>query len=379
MRHPTRLFAALAALSFSAPALADVVWRGDFETGDRSQWSKADIMSPNRVQVVDSPVREGRHALRVEVRQGDDPINASGNRNELVKFDGAREGTEFYYGWSTLWPEDYPMTPNWQVFMQWHHTGGGAPPVRLVLGCSANDCGVAMPDTLFFIVDGKTVWTYGPVTRGEWHDFVLHIKWSARPNVGFVELWYDGKLVLPKRMTRTMFSSSDSNYMKMGLYRDEAVRPTAVLYHDGLVQATTLEEAMRPALVSEEEGADPTSTPQEPGTSQGPIADPGTLPEEDEPVDPGAPQQEEPGLADEGSPADGIAQGPQPGPGVGLEPGLTADVTGSEQEALNPQAGCSTGAASSAPWAWLLGAFALLPVAGLRRRVGRRDQARRSL
>ena len=31
------------------------------------------------MQVVTSPVREGKHALRAEVRQGDDPINASGD------------------------------------------------------------------------------------------------------------------------------------------------------------------------------------------------------------------------------------------------------------------------------------------------------------
>ncbi len=355
--------AALAGLTLSAPALAGVVWRGDFETGDRSQWSKADIMGADRVRVVDAPVREGNHSLRVEVQQGDDPINASGNRNELVKFDGASEGTEFYYGWSTLWPADYPMTPHWQVFMQWHHTGGGAPPVRFVLGCSARDCRQAMPDTLFFIVDGKTVWTHGPVTRGDWHDFVLHIKWSARPGVGFVELWYDGKLVMPKRAARTMFSASDTTYMKMGLYRDESIRPKAVLFHDALVQATTLEEAMPPARVSDAESQDP-GTPQEPSAPQepGPVVDTGTPPGDAEAVEPEAPQEAGPVIAD----ADGTAQGPQPGAEVALEPGLMPDVTGAEPEGLAPKAGCSAGA--TAPWAWLLGAFALLPLARRRRR-----------
>jgi hypothetical protein len=231
------------------PTPAPAVWRGDFETGDLTQYSKLQSMGPDRLQVVPSPVRQGTRALRVEVRKGDDPINASGNRNELVKFDGATEGTEFYYGWSTLWPSNYPMTPNWQVFMQWHHSGSsGAPPVRFVLGCSSGDCGAPLPDTMFFIVDGKTQFKMAPVTRGVWHDFVLHIKWSANPSVGFVELWYDGKLVLPKRYVRTMFSSSDTNYLKTGLYRDEAVQPTAVMFHDGLVQSKTYEGALQPPL-----------------------------------------------------------------------------------------------------------------------------------
>jgi hypothetical protein len=201
------------------------------------------------MQVVASPARQGKNALRVEVRQGDNPINGSGNRNELVRYDGSSEGKEFYYGWSTLFPSDYPMTPYWQVFMQWHHPrNDGAPPVRFVLGCSAGDCGSPMPDTMFFIVDGKNVWTMDHVTRGAWHDFLLHIKWSANSSVGFVELWYDGKLVVPKRNIRTLFLSSDTNYLKMGLYRDSAVQPTAVLYHDGLVQATKLEDALMPQL-----------------------------------------------------------------------------------------------------------------------------------
>ena len=31
------------------------------------------------------PARQGSYALKVTVKQGDDPINASGNRNELVR------------------------------------------------------------------------------------------------------------------------------------------------------------------------------------------------------------------------------------------------------------------------------------------------------
>lgn len=217
-----------------------VVWYGDMETGDLSQWDRAQIVSSDRIRAVTAPVREGNYAMRVEVRQGDDPINASGNRNELVKFDGASEGTEFYYGWSTLWPSDYPLNPAWQVFMQWHHPGCcGAPPVRLVLGCSASDCGQPLPDTMFFIVDGQNIWTRTPVTRGVWHDFILHVKWSANPNVGFVELWYDGELVVPRRYVRTLYNSGDTNYLKMGLYRDESISQTAVMYHDGLIQGTT--------------------------------------------------------------------------------------------------------------------------------------------
>ncbi|XXF75386.1 polysaccharide lyase [Myxococcaceae bacterium GXIMD 01537] len=356
MTPPTRWMLAVAALvaglTYAVPASAEVIRRGDFETGDRSQWHNTEIMDANRVQVVQSPVRQGRYALRAEVRQGDDPINASGNRNELVMQDGAKEGTEFYYGWSTLWPSDYPLSPTWQVFMQWHHPGCcGAPPVRLVLGCSASDCGKDMPDTLFLVVDNKTIWTKTPVTRGDWHDFVMHIKWSANPNVGFVEFWYDGELVVPKHYARTLFSSSDTNYLKMGLYRDESIKPTGVIFHDGLVQATTLAEAQQPPRITDG-GTPDAGTPTDPVT---PPADAGT-PDAGGGTDAGTPE------------TPGTNPGPSlPGPvdSGTQQPGAIGNFTG--DDAAQGGAGCSAGSALTAPWAWALGALALVPLARLRR------------
>ncbi len=234
--------ALLASLSLPALAAAEVLWKGDYETGDISQWTRAQEIAPDRLQVVESPRHQGRYALRAEVRQGDNPIGASGNRNELVYMSNETEGDERFYGWSTLWPNDYPLTPTWQSSTQWHHSGSdGAPPVRFILGCSAADCGVGLPDTLFFIVTGHNVWTTQPLQLGVWHNFVLHIKWSSDPSVGFVELWLDGKQVVAKTNLATLYAGQ-TVYLKQGLYRDAATAPTAVLYHDGFTAATTLND-----------------------------------------------------------------------------------------------------------------------------------------
>lgn len=85
-------------------ASASVVWRGDFESGDLSQWSSKQSVSADRLQVVTSPVAQGRYALKVTVRQGDDPINASGNRNELVYLTYEPSCTERWYRWQTMFP-----------------------------------------------------------------------------------------------------------------------------------------------------------------------------------------------------------------------------------------------------------------------------------
>jgi hypothetical protein len=339
--------AVLAAIAVSIPptsSYAVVLWRGDFETGDISQWTRAQQVSPARLRVVDSPVRQGRYALRAEVVQGDNPINASGNRNELVRMTNESEGDERYYGWSTLFPEDYPFTATWQLFTQWHHSGSnGAPPVRFILGCSAGDCGVPLPDTMFFIVNGQNLWLEGPVTRGEWHNFALHVKWSSNPNVGFVELWYDGRLVVPKRHVATLFPGQ-TNYLKQGLYRDASTRPTQVVYHDGFTIGTTLDDVRQfiaPAIPVSSGGPTDPVDPEDPTDPVDP-EDPTDPVDPEDPTDPVDPE-------DPTNPVDPSDSTDELGPGE--VPGAAAG-------------GCSTAGAAPGGLVLLLALSSL----GLRRR-----------
>ena len=226
-------------LLLPAVSFASTVWKGDFETGDLSQWTRPLMVSSDRLRVVDDPVREGRHAVKVTVKQGDDPINASGNRNELVYVGPESSGSEFYYKWSTLFPEDFPRSSRWQLFAQWHHEGCcGSPPLE------------------FFIIDdvlqmrvggssGQVLWR-APMVRGKWHDFVLHVKWSSDSRVGFVELYHDGQLAVPRRNVATQYPG-ERNVLQFGLYRDTSISQVGTLFHDGFVMATRLEDVMPPS------------------------------------------------------------------------------------------------------------------------------------
>jgi hypothetical protein len=217
------------AASASSPPSGGVVWRGDFETGDLSQFTRAQMVSPDRLQVISSPVRQGSRALKVTVKQGDDPIGASGNRNELARLTYEPAGSEYYYRWSTMFAPDFPSPATWQLFAQWHHTGSsGSPPVefainngRIILYCRSTE-----------------MWS-APLVRGAWQDFIFHARWSPDPNVGFVELYHNGQLVLPRRYCATQFPGM-VNYLKTGLYRNSTITQTGVLYHDGWTMARTL-------------------------------------------------------------------------------------------------------------------------------------------
>jgi MYXO-CTERM domain-containing protein len=251
------------------PGLAwgDILWRGDFETGDRSQFTGAQMVSADRLQVVTSPVAEGRYALKATVRQGDDPINSSGNRNELVYQGREKEGSEYYYRWKVMFAEDFPSVRTWQLFTQWHHDGCcGSPPVEFF---------VYGEEIRLTLNDSVTPWTT-KLVRGVWHEFIFHVRWSPDPAVGFVELWHNGQLVLPKRHIGTMYAG-DGIYLKLGLYRSDTVTQVGVVYHDGFMQATTLQDVLGTVTEPTPDAGSPAVDAGTPATDAGtPATDAGT-------------------------------------------------------------------------------------------------------
>jgi hypothetical protein len=215
------------------PAASTVVWRGDFETGNLTQWSHTQLVSSDRIQVVSSPVRQGSRAVKVTVKQGDDPIDSSGNRNEMVRLTYEPAGSEYYYRWSTMFAPDFPAPATWQLFTQWHHSGSaGSPPVEFVVNNG----------NILLYCSSKEVWRT-PLVRGVWNDFVFHAKWSSSASTGFVELYLNGKLVLPKKYCSTQFSGQ-TNYLKVGLYRNDTIAPTGIVYHDNWVMGRSLSDVM---------------------------------------------------------------------------------------------------------------------------------------
>jgi MYXO-CTERM domain-containing protein len=347
LRTPT--FVASLLLLATAPAVsrAEVLWRGDFETGNISQWNgRAQLVSADRLQVVSSPVRQGKYALKTTVKQGDDPINASGNRNELVRTnENATEGKEYYYAWSTQFANDFPSPNTWQLFVQWHHASNyGSPPVEFT----------AINEQIRLQIGGnpsRVVWST-KLTRGTWHDFVFHVKWSADPKVGFVELWHQGKRVLPKTYIATSFPGL-ANYMKAGLYRNETIAPTGVVWHDGFVQATRLEDVLPAAAPQPTTPTTPTS-PAPPAT---PVV---TAPA------PATPDAAKPAPATPDTATPDTATPDTATPDTATPEEQTDALEGADEAAL-ANAGCSS--AAGAPWG--AGLLALLGLAARRRRTAR--------
>lgn len=213
--------------SSPTPRPQAVDFKGDFETGNHSQWSSVQEAESDRIQVVRDPVREGRFASRHEVRSGDRV--AEGTRAELLwgssEEPTLREGSEHYFGWSTYFGMNFPSPDHDEghsVFLQWKDEGDGSPPMEM----SAREERIALR------IDNVDRWAI-PLTRGVWHDFVARVRFSSDDDEGLIEIWHDGVKVVEGLRTSTL-KPDQSSYLKLGYYRSEEFEEPGVIYHDGM-------------------------------------------------------------------------------------------------------------------------------------------------
>jgi hypothetical protein len=174
LRLPSAALLLTATVLFSAhPIAAEILWRGDFETGTTEQW-RGTATKNDRVKVVTDLVRAGRYALQIDgtnaARRGDR------DRIELQhqpKPPGTAEGTERYFGWSVFLPKKLTDEPHalgyFEVRNRW---------TQLM------SFEVRGEDILYTTrVPYARRWTgTGRLTPGRWHDFALHVLWSREPS-----------------------------------------------------------------------------------------------------------------------------------------------------------------------------------------------------
>lgn len=213
------------------PVGSKEVFVGDFETGDASQWGSCQTASggcnPYAITIVSgADAHQGKYAARFEIHPGD--IAASGNRTEVRGPSQANvaEGDERWYEFSLKFDNSFTNpTGGWFIVAQWHRSNpdSGSPPLSVevsksgVLELHNNDAN-ASPLPI------------GPIKKGQWVDYVLHVKFSS--SSGFVEAWENGVQKVQKTTRAT--GSPGGNYLKMGIYRDKKDSSNEVVYEDGV-------------------------------------------------------------------------------------------------------------------------------------------------
>ncbi len=221
-------------------------WRGDAETGDKSQWCKQTVANDSRIQVGSERVSQGTYSYRVELRHGDNPSGnratlASGPSGKLGQCHIIKNGDEAFYGWSVYLPsKTFETVDKWRLVLQFKGVHSGSPPISLNIKGSnwlLNNRPTAS--------SGEIHRWKSPLQKDTWEKFMMHIKWSTDPNDGFIELVYNGNLVLPKLNVANIHLASGKpvdNFVALGIYRDSSIPFTDVIFHDGFAAGQSYEE-----------------------------------------------------------------------------------------------------------------------------------------
>jgi Polysaccharide lyase len=239
------LLLVVVSLSLVTPANAAVpvggrlIFVGDFESGNFGQWTQCQsrrYSGPCKgggiefygMQVVSQERRQGQYAARFELRNGDKPRWGGGERAEVARYNLGRvhEGDERWYEFNLKFDAAFPDdNGKFLIVMQWHPDGNGSPPMALIVSGGqlflTGSAAVGAPAMLI-----------GDIARGEWVDYVVHAKFSRSAETGWAEVYRNGALAVPMHARANMVDNS--NYLKMGLYRDDTASATAVLWVDGL-------------------------------------------------------------------------------------------------------------------------------------------------
>ena len=254
---------------------ADVVFNGDFETGNYSQWETANsgLNCPNsstQAHIVTDPVRRGTYSTEMIVHDGDELWGGERCDLERPHAHDENNGDDYWYQWSTFFPSDWTNLTgapddDWLLIADWHATGDPdfenvCQPLQIEINASNQliakmltgdvtgyDCYDGSGSANSYdqvIVDG--------VELGKWNDFVIHVKWTPE-NVGVIEIWHktDDETSFAKVFEKTNIptmqyvndiSNVDSPYFILAHYRSLAQTHTSTLYHDEFKQMTSVHD-----------------------------------------------------------------------------------------------------------------------------------------
>jgi hypothetical protein len=188
---------------------SSIIQTGNFESGFTSFDREGNSL------LVSSPVRAGKYAVRFDLNKGKVRNEVAGKRASI--------GRTYWYGWSLFVPKGYVTVPGkefvtqfskWQSPREPKWTGPANCVLKTENGKWIFRISYQKSPTAKSIKSTSVV--LGPYERGKWTDWVMHVKWSYKPD-GFVRLYQNGKLVF-SRNGATYFNIAKGPYFKMGIY-----------------------------------------------------------------------------------------------------------------------------------------------------------------
>jgi hypothetical protein len=251
-----------------------VIFNGNYETGNYSQWTwnaqcantgtaSDSTWTRGNFYTVTSPVAQGTYAGRFDL-----PASTLKTACEVLRPRTLNLGADEYYALDVRFPTDWVEPGGWGMTiaqLNFQNIWAGAVSlvahadnVRLILmsgacvnptGCEYNNGDAptgGVPKTYLVPV--------GQLSLGVWHQFIIHAHWAADSS-GVIEAWHRvlGQSSWTKTLTITGFptvqwspgttpSSSSTTADKEGAYRGPSTVPLSI-WHDGFCVATTFSAA----------------------------------------------------------------------------------------------------------------------------------------
>jgi hypothetical protein len=194
---------------------------GDFEQANSlNALGDTDLeQTLGKVKVVSQPVRHGSGALKLTL-QREAPGDLKAYRTDFW-IRGMSEvfqmGGEYWYGFSTMLPDDFQPDELGELFVQWINPKvGGSPSLAIYLYEDSYQIRKRSGE-------GNTIhralWR-GSVSRdlGEWVDWVFRVRWSDGMD-GLVEAWKNGQLIISDAGPNTARAGDLAPYFKFGIYK----------------------------------------------------------------------------------------------------------------------------------------------------------------
>jgi chitodextrinase len=259
----------------------EVVFNGDFETGNVSQWTwgaqcantgvpSSASLSRGTVAVQSEIVAQGNYAARIDLPAAPSDKTAC----ETLSKRATGVGTDDYYGLMVRFPSGWrePSHAGWGLAIaQLNYQGIWGAPVMLV--AHADRVALVLQSGLCRSVntsESGCAYTSGPggnvkpmlavpppLALGAWHQLVVHLRW-ATDSSGVIEVWHRTKGASNWKKTVSVSgyptvqwtaekgpqaSTAGFSSDKIGAYRGRADFPLTV-WHDGFVRTSSFGAAV---------------------------------------------------------------------------------------------------------------------------------------
>jgi len=232
--HPLILLGCIAA---SLNANASILWQGDFETGDITQWGTP--INPAGLSVTSECVFDGKQAGKVRLT-GDESFLWKGNK-QLNRSEFHHRGTAgmTHEGKDTFFAFSFYLTKKlsehkhelgyWESDKSWQQM------LRFnITGSELSFQETAAKEVLWKLPLGAA--------PGQWHRVALHIHWSIDPQLGSAEVWVDGKH-MGKNQFKNLPLKDALMFTQIGILRTQEDSVEEILI-DGAIETDNLTELL---------------------------------------------------------------------------------------------------------------------------------------